>query len=112
MIGALLLASCNADCGNAAGILLVHVPMMLLARKLEEARPPPPAPPTVVLGYDVFVADDFIHWHECTDKSTCGHVERSRRFSSLIAMKRVGLATVDGRDVDVIRLEFPAPPSP
>lgn len=65
-----------------------------------------------VLAYDVFVADAFLHWHECTDKTTCGHVERSRRFSSLISMKRVGSASVDGREVDVLRLEFPPPPSP
>lgn len=107
-VGALMLAGCGgADVGQVVLPVVAHVPMALLARKEID---PPAGPPVAMLGYDVFVADDFLYWHECTNRETCGHVERSRRFSTLISMRRVGHASVDGRDVDVLRLEFPADP--
>ena len=68
-------------------------------------------PPEVVLGWDLVVAGDVAQWHECTAVDACGQVERSRPTKDLLAVGHAAQTSVDGRQVDVLKLSLAPRPT-
>jgi hypothetical protein len=66
--------------------------------------------PEQQLGWDLLVAGELVRWRECVAPDTCTTVERTRPTRDLIALDTVGQATIDGREVDVLRLSLTARP--
>lgn len=68
-------------------------------------------PPEVVLGWDLLVVDDVARWRECTAVDACGQIERSRPAKDLLAVARVAHTSVEGRQVDVLKLSLAPRPT-
>jgi hypothetical protein len=66
-------------------------------------------PPEKLLGWDLSVVGDVAHWRECTAEDACTTVERTRPTKELLAVEHVGRLTIDGAEVDVLRLSLAAP---
>jgi len=65
-------------------------------------------PPETVLAWNFEVVGDVARWRECVAMDTCGTLERSRPANEVLSVERVAQASIDGRQVDVLRLSLVA----
>ena len=63
-------------------------------------------PPDTALGWGLSFEGDTARWHECVAIDVCGSVDRERPKSDVVAVEKVGTATVvgDAATVDVLKL--------
>jgi hypothetical protein len=68
-------------------------------------------PPDESLAWHLEVVGDIASWRECSAVDVCTTVERRRPASDLLSFSPVGHATVEGEQVDVVRLSLSPRPA-
>jgi hypothetical protein len=68
-------------------------------------------PPETTLAWNLVVAGDTARWRECSAIDACGQTERTRPTSELLGVERVATTSVDGREIDVLRLSLAPRPT-
>lgn len=67
-------------------------------------------PPDTALGWDLVIADNVATWRECATVEACGQRGHSRAAKDLVAVEHVGQTSVEGSQVDVLKLSIAAAP--
>ena len=63
--------------------------------------------PDVAFGWSLAIEGDAAHWFECSAPDTCGEIRRERPRGELLAVEKVGQATVgDAGVVEVMKLSL------
>lgn len=68
-------------------------------------------PPDQVLAHDLVIVGDAARWRECTAVDACSRIERTRPAKDLVAVEHVAKTSVDGEEVEILKLSLVARPT-